>query len=112
MSDENPAQETVEAQKVQGEIEKTVDQIERQEEKLDNARTVEDEKKESQTLQKLLDRFDTLTAKLESIDKRLSEPTVPAPAAKTEETPKTDDEPAGDASDMAEKPRKRRLGAW
>jgi hypothetical protein len=98
------------------EVEKAVEDIEKQEEKVEDAPTAAKQVEEQKTLDVLLARFDALTSRLNDIDKRLAEPTVPAPTAKVPETaveaPKEPDGVEGTVSPEAGPPKKRRLGAW
>jgi hypothetical protein len=98
------------------EIEKAVEDIEKQEERVDNAPTAEVEAKEKATLETLMERYDTMLERLDSIDKRLSEPTVPAPAHKTPEVVPAAETTVEGANETPPadggKPKKRRLGAW
>lgn len=116
MAVETSTPENAEAENVQGQIEGTIDQIEKQEVKVDNARSEAEEKKEGAALKSLLDKYDSLLSRLESIDKRLAEPTVPAPEAKkdavTELPPVDSSAGKGVSGETSTKPRKRRLGAW
>lgn len=115
MADNVPGSENPEVEKVQNQIDATIDKIEKQEVKVEKADSPAEAQKETDVLNQLIQKFDALTGRLDAIDKRLAEPTVPAPAAKEEappETPKTD-APAEGASDEPEaRPKKRRLGAW
>jgi predicted nucleic acid-binding Zn-ribbon protein len=102
-----------ETEAVESQISETVEKIERQEERVENASTPAEANKEQAKLDSLIERFDSLVARLDRIDERLAEPTVPAPPAKqevkTEETTAVEETPAGTTD---EPPRKRRLGAW
>lgn len=111
-----PGNGNPEAAKVQDQIDQTVQQIEKQEVKVENASSPKEVKEEKAELNALIGRFDSLVARLDAIDQKLAEPTVPAPApaatptpeaVKEGETPVAATEGNGD-----EKPKKRRLGAW
>lgn len=107
--------ETPEVKAVQKEIDQTVTAIEKQEAKVENAPTPAAEDKESSKLDSLIEKFDGLIARMEKIDQRLAEPTVPAPPAKAETPalpPVASETPAEASPEGTEPPRKRRLGAW
>lgn len=104
-----------EVEKVQAEIETVIEKVEVQEAKVENASTPKEAEKESDILKALHEKFDALNVRLNGIDKRLAEPTVPAPPAK-EAAPVFDktepDTVERQAVAEGAKPRKRRLGAW
>jgi tetrahydromethanopterin S-methyltransferase subunit G len=107
--------ETPEVKGVQDQIETTEKKIEEQEEKVENASTPAEEKKAEEQLEVLRGQYAALLERLDAIDKRLAEPTVPAPAAKSEATPdppKAEETPNASQTNEETKPRKRRLGAW
>lgn len=115
MSDEKPTTENSQVDKAQTELDETIEQIEKQEVKVENASTPAQEEKEQSKLDALLAKFDEQADRLSKIEARLNEPTVPAPEAKqtveTEE-PKASQGAEGVTENEAAKPRKRRLGAW
>lgn len=103
------------AEGVQNQIETVTGQIEKQEEKVENAATPAQAEKEKEKLDTLIGKFDSLVARLDAIDQKLSEPTVPAPEVKPEvkaETPTAPETPAGSQEGAQAPPRKRRMGAW
>lgn len=104
-----------EVKKVEGEIDETIAAIDKQEEKVENASTPAEEEKATETLNKLLAKFDALTERLNGIDAKLAEPTVPAPPAKETPAPRaaTEGDPVVPATEGEDaKPKKRRLGVW
>jgi hypothetical protein len=115
MTAPTPETDNPQAGKVLDKIEETTEQIVQQEKKVENASTPAQEEKENATLKELQGKYDALLEKLEAIDKKVSQPTVPAPEAKQELPPVTTTEaPSGQQTEppAEEKPRKRRLGAW
>lgn len=105
-----------EAQKLEAQVEKTIQEIEQQEKKVEKAEGTPSEVKEKDRLGELIEKFDGLTERLGKIEERLAEPTVPAPEAKKEEAPVESEggkDPAAPVDAPAPpKPGKRRLGAW
>lgn len=110
-----PGSENPEAKKLESELDATIEKIEKQEGKVEKADTPAEAQKENDVLNQLIQKFDALTERLNAIDNRLAEPTVPAPVAKVEtpvEAPKTDAPAEGTTDEPEAKPKKRRLGAW
>jgi hypothetical protein len=99
---------------VQNQLETVTEQIEKQEEKVEAASTPAEAEKAKERLTSLLDKFDTLVERLDAIDKKLAEPTVPAPEAKLPEVTQvpTPETPVSSQEGAQTPPRKRRMGAW
>jgi hypothetical protein len=104
-----------EVKEVQKEIDATIQAVDKQEIVVEKAEGTPKEKEEQDKYAALLAKFDTLTERLNAIDSRLAEPTVPAPPAK-EAAPVVDNgaTPVVEETVTTDggKPKKRRLGAW
>lgn len=101
--------------KTEGQVEKAIADIEKQEVKVENAGTPAEENKEQAKLDTLLERFDAMIERMNGIDAKLAEPTVPAPVAKevvAPEAPKGEEQAVEVQPESESKPSKRRLGAW
>jgi len=104
-----------EVKEVQKEIDATIQAVEKQEVAVEKAEGTPKEKEEQDKYIALIAKFDTLTERLDAIDKRLAEPTVPAPEAKGAPAPVDNGAETVVVAEVPEdggKPKKRRLGAW
>lgn len=111
MADENTPAVATSDTAIQGKIEA----IEKQEAVVEKAEGTPKEVEEQAKLDKLLAGFETFSARLDGIETRLAEPTVPAPPVKETVKPVVDNgtETAVEGAPPASvKPAKRRLGAW
>lgn len=102
------------AEGIQDQLETVTGQIDKQEAKVENASTPAEAEREQGKLDALIGKFDSLVSRLDAIDQKLAEPTVPAPEIKPEPTPATPavETPASAPEGEQAPPRKRRMGAW